>query len=366
MGMQPPNSIAHVTAAVVNYNGEHLLDACLRSLVAQEGARLEILFIDNASSDNSIHFVRSRYPQARIVANAGNLGYNAALNQAVDLMQGDYLLALNTDIHLEPDYCARLADCITRRRARKCGYAQGKIKFMKEDGERTNRFYSTGHLFCLNRIVYNRGSGQEDAGQYDREERIPGANAACLLLSRKMLEDMRTELGVFDPLFFMYGGDVDFDWLAACRGWTAWYCPEALAYHVGEASSGISKKGYDAPFINCRFLMMIKNDRLPDVLIDLPRLVKRNVQDVWNMTLRNPSLAWRLPIHLIRNIAPALRSRRATRHLRQSTALRPREWMKWSLKLLRKSEESGLPKEKKGTGEEIRKPSEKGTGNLRP
>ena len=341
MGMQPPNSIPHVTAAVVNYNGEHLLDACLRSLAAQEGVRLEILFIDNASSDNSVHFVRTHYPQARIVANARNLGYNAALNQAVDLMQGDYLLALNTDIHVEPDFCARLANCITRRRARKCGYAQGKIMFMKEDGERTNRFYSTGHLFCLNRIVYNRGSGQEDMGQYDREERIPGANAACLLLSRKMLEDMRTELGVFDPLFFMYGGDVDFDWLANLRGWTAWYCPEALAYHVGEASSGISKKGFDAPHFNSRFLMMIKNDRLLDVLIDLPRLVKRNVQDTWNMTLRNPSLLWRLPIHLIRNIAPALRSRRATRHLRQSTALRPRDWMKWSLRLLWESAEIG-------------------------
>lgn len=337
-----------VTAAIVNYNGVRLLDTCLGSLVAQKNVRLEILFIDNASRDASIAFVRKEYPQARVIANEKNLGYAAALNQAADAMQGDYLLALNTDIRLEPDFAARLADCIVRRRAEKCGYAQGKVKFMKETGEPTNRFYSTGHLFCLNRVVYNRGSGQEDRGQYDREERIPGANAACLLLSREMLQDMRTEVGVFDPLFFMYGGDVDFDWLAACRGWTAWYCPQALAYHVGEASSRVSKRGLDAPFINSRFLMMMKNDRALDVLRDLPRLVKRNVQDILLLAIRNPVLFWTVPLHVLRNIAPSLRSRKATRRLRHPSAVRPREWMKWSGRLLHESARRGSPAENKG------------------
>ena len=326
-----------ITAAVVNYNGLRFLETCLGSLEAQEGVRLETLFIDNASTDRSVPFVRERFPAVRIIENRENAGYSAALNQAVDAMAGDYLLALNTDVYLTPRYAATLAACVGRRAAERCGYAQGKVRFMKADGRPTRRIYSAGHLFPLNRIVYNRGAGHEDRGQFDAEERIPGANAACLLLSRQMLEDMRTEVGVFDPLFFMYGGDVDFDWLAACRGWAAWYCPEALAFHIGEGSSRISARGYDAQFFNSRFLMMLKNDRPRDVLADLPRLAKRNVQDLVSMSWRNPSLLWRVPLHLARCVAPALRSRRATRHLRARPAMAPRDWMRWSARLLEES-----------------------------
>ncbi len=337
MNPHPSNSLPFVTACVVNYNGLEFLETCLGSLESQEGARVEILFVDNASSDGSVEFVRSRFPNARVVENRENLGYNAGLNQGFEMMKGDYLLAMNTDIRLEPDYAAKLADCIERHRDEKCGYAQGKVRFMKTDGTPTDRFYSTGHLFGLNRCVYNRGSGQEDRGQYDREEPLAGANAACLLMARDMLEDMRTEVGVFDPLFFMYGGDVDFDWLAAWRGWRPWYRPEALAFHIGEGSSNITKRGYSAPFYNVRFYMMLKNDRFLDVLADLPRLLKRNLQDFFFMARGNPWLLWTVPIDLALHVVPSLRSRRATRRLRERRDFKPREWMRRSTEELRKT-----------------------------
>ncbi len=330
-------SAPRATAAVVNYNGRHLLPVCLNSLLGQRGVELDILVVDNASSDDSVELTRRSFPSARILRNRANLGYNAALNQAFEAMTGDYLLAMNTDIRLAPDFVAQLARCIERHRAEGCGYAQGKVALMSETGEPDGRLYSTGHLICPNRIVYNRGGGQRDAGQYEREEAIPGANAACLLMAREMLEDMRSPVGPFDPLFFMYGGDVDFDWLAALRGWRAWYCPRAAAYHIGEATSQVAKRGFDADFVNSRFLTMLKNDRPLDVLLDLPRLAKRTIQDLLFFGRTNPSLFWRGPAHLLARTPAALRSRRATRHLRAHPAIAPREWMNWSLRLLRES-----------------------------
>jgi len=326
-----------ITVALVNYNGLEFLDACLGSLREQESVRIETFFIDNASNDGSAAFVREAYPEARIIENADNLGYSAALNQAADAMTGDYLLALNTDIRLEPTCLARLAACIERHGDETCGYAQGKIRYMTRDGTPTSRLYSTGHLFALNRLVYNRGAGQVDRGQYGAEQRVPGGNAACLLIRREMMEDMRTDVGVFDPLFFLYGGDVDFDWLAVLRGWACWYCPEAAVFHIGEGSSRVSSRGYSAEFINARFLAMLKNDRPADFLLDLPRILKRNVQDIGAKVLGNPRLLWRLPVHLLTHLVPAIRSRRATRALRAHPAMRPREWMRWSTALLKES-----------------------------
>ena len=340
MNPTPSSSLPYITAAVVNYNGRKFLEHSLGSLAAQENARVEIILVDNASTDDSLEFVRARFAQARILANARNAGYSAALNQAVDVMQGDYFLAMNTDIALKPRFLEHLAACIARRRAEGCGYAQGKVRYMTEDGRRTNGIYSTGHLFGLNRLVYNRGQGHPDRAQFEREERIPGGNAASLLMSREMLDDMRAGVGVFDPLFFMYGGDVDFDWLAARRGWACWYCPEAVAFHIGEASSRITSRGFDAAFVNARFLAMIKNDRLGDVLRDLPRIARANARDLISKVRRNPPLLWQIPIDLARHVPAALRSRRATRRLRVprpgGVAMPARRWMLWSVELLRK------------------------------
>lgn len=335
------NKLPFVTAAVVNWNGVKYLPECLRSLRAQEGVRLEVIVVDNASSDGSVDFVRAFYPEARVVENQENRGYAGALNQAVELMRGDSLLTLNTDISLAPRFVAELARCIRDHQAERCGYAMGKVCLMTAEGEPTGRLYSTGHLLARNRLVYNRGSGQIDRGQYDREERIPGANAAALLIRREMLEDLRTETGVFDELFFLYGSDVDFDWLAACRGWACYYCPTAVCRHVSEGSSQISRQGFDAPFINARFLMMIKNDRLGDVLRDLPFIVKRNIVDLAPKIRRKPSLLWSIPLHLARTVGRALASRRRTRHLRRRPATNMREWFRWSTRLLRESARYG-------------------------
>ncbi|MCX7014020.1 MAG: glycosyltransferase family 2 protein [Candidatus Sumerlaeota bacterium] len=331
------HDLPFITAAVVNWNGLKHLPGCLDSLRGQQGVRLEILLIDNASSDGSADWARANYPDIILMENRANRGYAGALNQAADRMRGDFLLALNTDIRMQPTFLAELACCIRDHAAERCGYAMGKARFMTEDGRPTPRLYSTGHLFARNRLVYNRGNGQIDRGQYDREERVPGANAAAALFRRDVLEDLRTEVGVFDELFFLYGNDVDFDWLAAYRGWAAYYCPTAVCYHVGEASSHISRKGFDAPFVNARFLMMIKNDRPLDVLLDLPFIMRRNIADLAPKLVRNPWLLWAIPTHLARSLGPALRSRWKTRQLRRNSATDIREWMRWSTRLLRES-----------------------------
>lgn len=330
-----------VTVAVVNYNGRAFLKTCLSSLRVQERVDLEILFIDNASRDDSVAFVREHFPEIVIVENRENLGYAAALNQAIDRMQGRYLMPLNTDIKLEPDFVRLLVDGLERHHEEKCGCVQGKVRFMTEDFRPTKRLYSTGHLFPPNRLIYNRGNGQTDRGQYDSEEAVPGCNAACNLYSREMLEDMRCDYGVFDPLFFLYGNDGDFDWMAALRGWRCWYVPRALAWHIGEGSSRVGAKKYNAPFVNVRFLMMLKNDRWADLIRDAHRIIKRNIQDIYPKIKDNPPLLWQIPLDLLAQAGPALRSRRASQHLRAQPERSARGWMAWSKTLLMESGQWG-------------------------
>lgn len=333
----PTQAAPAITVAVVNWTGRRFLPACLGSLRAQTGISLEILFIDNASSDDSVAFVRREFSEVRIIENATNMGYGPALNQAIDSMRGDALLALNTDIRLEPDCIATLAACLARRRAERCGSVQGKVLQMNARGERTGRIYSAGHVMPRSRLVYNRGSGQADRGQFDSEEPIPGANGACALMSREMLEDLKDEAGVFDPLFFLYGNDADLDWRAAMAGWRCWYAPEAVSHHLGEGSSGVTGRGFDAPFINVRYLMMIKNDRFGDVLRDMLYIKLAHIFDVMPKIARKPSLLFSIPADFVKCLPEALRARRRNKSLRRAAGSRSRDWIKWSTDLLRAS-----------------------------
>jgi GT2 family glycosyltransferase len=269
----------------------------------------------------------------RVIANEENVGYGPALNQAIAAMEGDFFLALNTDIRLHPDYVANLVRCIARHDA---GYAQGKILYMDQDLSPTNTIYSTGHLITRGRLVYNRGVNQRDKAQYEMEEPIPGANGAAVLMTRAMIRDLGRETELFDPLFFLYGNDADLDWLAASRGWKCFYLPRAVAWHIGEASSGITERGFDARYVNVRFLMMIKNDRIADFLMDLPHIIKANVIDLAPKIVRKPSLIFRIPLDLIRALPDAIRSRRTTGAAKHSGGKSMRDWFRWSTELLRR------------------------------
>lgn len=101
--------VPQVSVCIANFNGEQLLEACIGSLLDQEGApAIEIIVHDDASSDGSLALLRTRFPEVRVIESAENVGFCVGNNRMVDVARGEYVLLLNNDACLWPDALARL------------------------------------------------------------------------------------------------------------------------------------------------------------------------------------------------------------------------------------------------------------------
>ena len=95
--------LPRVTVTILNWNGRRYLAPCLDAVLAQTFQDFEIVLVDNGSTDGSVDFVRARYPQVRLVANAHNVGFAAGNNQAMRASQSEFVATLNNDAEAEPE-----------------------------------------------------------------------------------------------------------------------------------------------------------------------------------------------------------------------------------------------------------------------
>lgn len=216
------------SAIVVNWNGHAHLDVCLRSLLRQTLPGVEIVLIDNGSTDGSIEFVRQQFGDAvRVVAHASNLGYGEALNIGIRAARGQYLFTLNNDTEIDPGCLAALVDA-AERHPEAGSYAPKILSY----GDR-HVIDNTGHLFYPDGLSRGRGRLEEDHGQYDRDQDILLPSGCAVLLRREMLADV----GLFDVDLFAYCEDTDLGLRAQLAGWTCRYVPDAVVYHKYSAST---------------------------------------------------------------------------------------------------------------------------------
>lgn len=303
-----------ISIVILNYNGEKLLRLCLDSVLALNCKDKEVIFIDNASSDDSVEFVLKAYPSVRVIANIENSGYAGGANQAVSVSGGEFVLILNPDIVFEPDYL----DILMQRLKSDSGIGAiiGKLrKYDFKHGLKTNTIDSAGLLMFRNRRCVDRGQGEEDYGQYDSAEEVFGVTGACPLYRRAALEDCKIGGEYFDSDFFMYKEDVDISWRMRLFGWKCFYEPKAVANHgrgtgvlsragVLEVAAGRSKLSKFSKFYSYKNerLMRVKNEFLGLVARDfLPILWKEILMTGW-ILLREQFLIksffkflWQLP-----------------------------------------------------------------------
>jgi GT2 family glycosyltransferase len=122
--------------------------------------------VDNASSDETVGWVKTRYLDVRVIENAENVGFGRAHNQAMaSVGEGDYYLALNPDAELEPDYIARLVESLERSDPA-FGFAVGKLRLKTADGARTMTLYSAGHALTRSGYAFNIGYGLDDSREF--------------------------------------------------------------------------------------------------------------------------------------------------------------------------------------------------------
>jgi len=228
------NDTPLVSAIIVNWNGGHHLKICLPSLRAQTHKALEIIVVDNGSTDDSAEVTREF--QARWVSLGKNLGLAPALNRGVAQAGGDFLLFVNNDMRFDPGFVAALVEPLKKNDEI---FATDGMQFNWDGSERA-------HLATrlVSRRPGSRSSTELVPGLYfypseaDCETAVYTGSAACMLVRRDRFE----KLNGFDDRLPLGYEDVEICWRAWIREWKTVYVPTAICWHhIG--SSGRSPEG---------------------------------------------------------------------------------------------------------------------------
>ncbi len=223
-----------VTVIIINYNGRQYLEELLSSLHDQTHTSFEAVLIDNGSTDGSVGFIKEFAAWVRLVPEETNLGFAEAANQGAQLSDAEYLVFLNTDLSLAPDWLERMVEAADRD-LQVAAVAPKMLLF--RDPIRLN-----GVGGCMNALGYtwDRGMFEKDCGQYDEQAEVLFASAAAALFRKSAF----LESGGFDERFFMYHEDVDLGWRLWLSGYRIVTQPQSVVYHHFGATTA-SAKGMD-------------------------------------------------------------------------------------------------------------------------
>src|SRR5690349_19708667 len=251
-----------VSVTVVTYNSGRFIKRCLESVLEQKYPNMEVVVIDNASTDGTGDILEQFADRCRIYYNDTNVGFAAAQNQAIGLSQGEFVLTLNPDVLLLPNFIQALVDA--GQVDPKVGTVCGKLLTIRATFDLPDKQLvdSTGIYFTPMLRHLDRGSQEIDNGHYLNFEYVFGATAAAALYRRSMIEDIAVLGEFFDPDFFVYREDADVAWRAQLMGWRCIYTPLARGYHVRNVLPGNRRalpSVINMHSVKNRFLMRIKN-----------------------------------------------------------------------------------------------------------
>ncbi|MGE3911061.1 MAG: glycosyltransferase family 2 protein, partial [Chloroflexota bacterium] len=247
-GAPASTTTATLTAVVVSYNRRDLVARCLDSLLADpEAPSLEVIVVDNASQDGAATMLAEQYPGVRVIANDVNVGYGRACNQGLAVAQGRYLLVLNQDIVVRPGSLAALVRFADEHPD--AGLVGARLEY--EDGRFQHsafRFPDAKQAFYgfFDNLVPldSEQNGRYPAAHYERPFAAEHLLGACLLIRREAAE----QVGLFDPVFFMYYEETDLCARMVTAGWRNYYCPEARVMHVSAASTSAASEKMSVEF----------------------------------------------------------------------------------------------------------------------
>ena len=215
-----------VAALVLNYNGRDITLQALASLEAMTYPACELIHIDNGSSDGSTEAVAAAHPNVTQIRVEENQGVVFGMNQGIELAVSrgvDYLLLLNNDIEVEPDFLDELVAVAEADAG--IGCVGPKILY---HGERDRLWSAGGRIRFRESMTRERGEGQVDRGQYDRDEEVPYVNGCAMLVRRSVVE----EIGLWDPLFHLALDDADWCMRMKAHGYRCYYAHRAVLYHM--------------------------------------------------------------------------------------------------------------------------------------
>jgi GT2 family glycosyltransferase len=229
--------VSPLTSVIIpNWNGAHHLPVCLDALRAQTYPHLEVILVDNGSTDGSQRLVSEQFPEVRLLALDRNLGLTGGNNAGFRAARGEFLISLNNDTETDPGFVEALVSALVEHP--EAGMAAAKMLLF----DRRDHIHSAGDGYRVDGVPFNRGVWQRDEGQFDEPGWIFGGCGGAVAYRRAMLDDVGpsgTAQGMpFDESFFMYCEDVDLNWRSQLAGWKCWYTPDAVVYHKLSATGG--------------------------------------------------------------------------------------------------------------------------------
>lgn len=218
-----------MTIVIVNWNGKKFLKPCLDSIFKQFVDGIEIVIVDNGSTDGSIDFINNNYGKNFIIENKENLGFAEANNIGIEHSRGEYILTLNNDTVIENDFFINLFEAVAQSEE-SVGMWAPKILSISDN----ETIDSVGGLLVSRcGIAKGRGRNKIDEGQFDDVQSfIP--SACCALYKREMLNN----IGLFDKDFFAYCEDTDLGLRAIRAGYKCENVPLAKVYHHYSGTTG--------------------------------------------------------------------------------------------------------------------------------
>jgi GT2 family glycosyltransferase len=235
-----------VSVIIPNWNGAAHLPTCLGALRAQTFRDVEVIVVDNASTDDSAELLGREYPEAQVIRLDRNYGFTGACNTGLRAAQGEFLILLNNDTEAAPDWLAEVVAAFERHS--EAGMVASKMLLF----DRRDILHTAGDVFKTDGTPGNRGVWEEDRGQFT-EGPVFSANGGSAAYRKAMLD----QIGPLDEDFFFSCEDVDLAWRAQLAGWHCVYAPRAVVYHKLSASGG----GVTASFHDGRnFLYLLAKD----------------------------------------------------------------------------------------------------------
>ncbi|HEX2913901.1 MAG TPA: glycosyltransferase family 2 protein [Chloroflexia bacterium] len=222
-----------VDIIIPNWNGREWLEPCLNSLRAQTFKDFSIIVVDNGSTDGSVEYIKTAFPEVKLVELGENRGFTGGINAGIAAGSAPFVCWFNNDAEATPAFLEELVTALEKKNDPSFGMASPLVLLHKEP----TRINSAGMFVGPDGIGRERAFGQKAGEPFNLPTEVFAPTGTAGLYRREIFE----KVGCLDQDFFLYAEDLDLNYRAHLAGYRCLYVPSAIAYHrVSAAASRIS------------------------------------------------------------------------------------------------------------------------------